>query len=269
MMQEKLCKQFAEMHLEDEAWVIPNPWDLGTAKMLQGLGFRAIATTSSGFAFSLGRADGEVSLDEKLAHCSGLSRAVSIPVNADFENGFSDSIAQMQENIKRVIETGVAGLSIEDYSRDHKTLYSLNESVDRINSAREAINATGIPVVLTARAENLIRGVDDVENTIQRLQAYSSAADVLYAPGVRSLESLKAVTSQIEKPFNVLGVFLPDATLSELSNAGAARVSVGGALCWSTLAKFVSLGKLMGGDGSFAWSKEMIPSSEVRKLLDQ
>lgn len=268
MNQIERCEEFAKLHKQKKAWVIPNPWDLGTAKLLQGQGFKAIATTSSGFAFSLGRADGEVSLEEKLAHCTALTGAVSIPVNADFENGFSDSIKHMQENIRRLIDTGVAGFSIEDFSRDRKVLYGLTESQDRIYAAAETIGQSGIPIVLTARAENHIRGVDDLEDTIARLKAYSQAsADVLYAPGLNSLEKLMQVTTQIDKPFNVLGVFLPEATLDELSAAGAARISVGGALCWASMLPFLNAGEEMQKAGSFLWSKDVASSKKLRQLL--
>ena len=204
------CETFKNLHREEQAWVIPNPWDVGSARLLQGLGFRALATTSSGFAYTLGRADGEVTLEEKLFHCKSIVSSTDIPVNADFENGFNEDTAMVAENIKRLAETGVAGCSIEDYSRDEHVLYDFSRSVERVQAAAEAIAELNIPIQLTARAENLLRGVDDLDDTIARLKAFEAAgADVLYAPGIDSLERLQTVTCELEKPFNVLASFVP------------------------------------------------------------
>ena len=263
------CQSFAELHRRDKAWLIPNPWDVGSARVLQGLGFEALATTSSGFAYTLGRSDGSVSLEEKLAHCRQLCTATSIPVNADFENGFSDDCSSLQDNVRRLVETGVAGLSIEDFSRDSLTLYSFQESVERIQAAAESIKATEIPVLLTARAENLLRGVNDLDGTIRRLQAYSAAgADVLYAPGISSLEQLREVCAQIDKPFNVLAPMLRTATVQDISAAGATRISTGGALTWAAVHPLLVAGKEMLEQGSFGWLSSMASSKEVKSLLD-
>ena len=262
------CKTFAAMHGEQQAWVIPNPWDLGSARVLQGLGFRALATTSSGLAFSLGTGDGQVSLDQKLAHCSALCAGTSIPVNADFENGYSDDIRCMQDNILRLIETGVAGLSIEDFSRDTQQVYGTSQAEERVGAAAEAIKGSGVPVLLTARAENLIRGRDDLEDTLARLQAYQQAgADVLYAPGVSTLDDLARVCSALDKPFNALASLLPGATLQQMSDAGATRVSVGGALTWASLAPLLAAGKEMQEHGSFDWLEGMVDAGELRSLM--
>lgn len=267
--QNEKCEAFRKLHESKDAWIIPNPWDVGSARVLEGLGFKALATTSSGFAFTLGHADGEVSLDEKIRHCKELAAATSIPINADFENGFSDDIDEMQANISKLIETGIAGLSIEDYSRDEKQLYSFQQSVERIEAAANTVSNSGVPVMLTARAENLLRGVDDVEDTIARLQAYANAgADVLYAPGVKTLDQLQQVCAAISKPFNVLAPFLRECTLEQMSAAGATRVSVGGALSSAALNPLLTAGKEMLNQGSFAWTNSMANGKEVRELLD-
>ncbi|NKB33158.1 MAG: isocitrate lyase/phosphoenolpyruvate mutase family protein [Pseudomonadales bacterium] len=263
------CEAFHRLHGSDESWVIPNPWDVGSAKLLQGMGFKALATTSYGFAFTLGRGDGAVSLDEKVQHCSDLAAATSIPINADFENGFSDDIAAMRGNIKTVVASGIAGLSVEDFSRDKKEIYAFTESVERVNAAAEATKEAGVPIVFTARAENLLRGIDDLEDTIKRLQAYAEAgADVLYAPGISSLEQLNQVCSAIDKPFNVLAPMIKGCTVQQLSAAGATRISVGGALTRAVLTPLLSAGKEMLDEGSFNWVGELASGKEVNQLLE-
>lgn len=262
------CAVFAELHREQDAWLIPNPWDIGSARVLQGLGYQALATTSSGFAYTLGRADGSVTLEEKLTHCRELSAAVSIPLNADFENGFSDDSKTLQDNIRRLLETGVAGLSIEDFSRDEKRIYDFSEAVDRISVAVDVIKESGIPVLLTARAENLIRGSDDLEDTVRRLQAYTSAgADVLYAPGLMELRQVREVAAEVSLPLNVLAPFVRNASVPALSEAGATRISTGGALTWASLNPLLTAGKEMLGQGSFNWLRQMAKGTEIQGLL--
>ncbi len=264
------CAVFADLHQRTETWLIPNPWDVGSARLLQGLGYPALATTSSGFAFTLGRADGQVSLDEKLEHCRQLSAATRIPLNADFENGYADDLSQMCDNIKRLIETGVAGLSIEDYSRDQHLIYGLDESVERIHAAVETIKESGLPVLLTARAENLIRGVDDRDDTLQRLQAYSEAgADVLYAPGLVEMDHVSSFVSATDKPLNVLAPFVRNATMDQFNAAGVCRISTGGALTWASLKPFLDGGKEMLESGTFDWLKHMAKGTEIQSLLQK
>lgn len=261
--------RFTALHNSNETWLIPNPWDIGSARIMQGLGFQALATTSSGFAFTLGRADGSVSLDEKLEHCRQISSAVDIPLNADFENGFSDDVSEMGDNIKRLVETGVAGLSIEDYSRDKHFVYDMNEAIDRIHAAVEAIKQSGVPVLLTARAENLIRGVDDREDTLARLQAYSKAgADVLYAPGLVQMEHVRSFVHATDKPLNVLAPFVRNASMADFNEAGVCRISTGGALTWATLNPLLAAGKEMLNEGSFNWLQHMAKGTEVQSLLN-
>lgn len=266
--QTEKCEQFARLHQQDEVFLIPNPWDTGSARILQGLGFPALATTSSGFAYTLGRNDGEVSLEEKLAHCAELAGNTDIPINTDFENGFSEDPAIVGNNVIKMIETGVAGCSIEDYSRDNHILYDFDLAVERIQAAAEAVASVDMPFQLTARAENLLRGVNDLDDTIRRLQTYSAAgADVLYAPGINSLEQLEQVTNEIDKPFNVLAPFIRGATVAALGDAGAQRISVGSALTWVAINPLIRAGKETLEQGSFNWLSEMASGEEIKKLL--
>lgn len=262
------CSRFAELHQQHSAWLIPNPWDVGSARVLQGLGFRALATTSSGFAYTLGRADGAVTLEEKLAHCRELAAATDIPLNADFENGFSDENATLRDNVLRLIETGIAGLSIEDFSRDKLTIYSKDEAADRLAVVMEAIQQSGIPVLLTARAENLIRGVDDPDDTLERLQAYSATgAHVLYSPGLTTLEQIQRFIAATDKPMNVLAPFVVGASVPQLADLGVTRVSTGGALNWAAVNPLITAGKEMLEQGSFNWLTGMANGTQVQALL--
>ncbi|TFH25011.1 MAG: isocitrate lyase/phosphoenolpyruvate mutase family protein [Myxococcales bacterium] len=266
--QKEKCEEFARLHREPGAFLIPNPWDAGSARLLQGLGFRAIATTSAGFAYTRAKTDGEVSLDEKLAHCSDITAVTSIPINADFENGFADRPEGVAANVLKLARTGVAGCSIEDFDRDSHALYDLDRAVERVQAAAEALATLDMSFQLTARAENLLRGVDDLDDTVRRLKAYEAAgADVLYAPALKTLDDLQHVTRELEKPFNVLAVFFPDATVDELAEAGAKRISVGSALAWLALSPVVSAGKAMLERGTFAWTREMLAGAELKRYL--
>jgi 2-methylisocitrate lyase-like PEP mutase family enzyme len=222
------AEQFRKLH-EGEPFVIPNPWDAGSARMLESLGFQALATTSSGFAFTLGKLDGQVTLDEVADHVRALDEATALPVSVDLENGYGAEPEAAARAVEMVAEAGAAGGSIEDWDRDERRIYEREHAVERIRAAVEAARASGF--VLTARAENLIRGHDDLDDTIERLQAYEAAgADVLYAPGLRTVEQVRAVCGAVSKPVNVLA--RPDLTFDELAEAGAQRVSVGGSLAW-------------------------------------
>ncbi|PCI77697.1 MAG: 2-methylisocitrate lyase [SAR86 cluster bacterium] len=262
------CEAFARLHQSETAWIIPNPWDVGSAKLLQGRGFQALATTSSGFAYTLGRADGEVSLDEKLQHCRLLSAATDIPINADFENGYSEHLSDVIENIKRLAETGIAGFSIEDFSREHHQLYEFSEAVERVQAAVETVADLGAPLVLTARAENLLRGADDLDDTIKRLQAFEAVgADVLYAPGIKSLAQLRTVTASLEKPFNVLASFMPGTNVAELGECGANRISLGGALNFAAINPVLDASVEMIEKGTFDWLGGRADGAAVTELL--
>nr|XP_061809051.1 uncharacterized protein MT2054-like [Nerophis lumbriciformis] len=218
--------------------------------MLQKAGAKAVATTSSGFATTLGKKDGEVTLEEKLAHCRLLAQHLQIPVNVDFENGFADDPNSVAENARRLVVTGVAGYSIEDYSRDSNKIYEFQFAVERIQAAAEA--NTGL--LLTARAENLIRDVNDLDDTLKRLQAFEAAgADVLYAPGLSTLEQVELVCQSVSRPVNVLGPFFKDVTASELGAAGAKRISIGGALAGAVRAYANKSAQRMFAEGVCNW----------------
>jgi len=227
--QETKAAAFATLHA-GEPFVIPNPWDAGSARVFAALGFRALASTSSGFAFTLGRLDGAATLDEVVAHTAILDEATELPLSVDLENGYSSDPAGAARAIARVAAAGAVGASIEDYDPE-RGIYALEHAVERIAAAVETAHALGFPFMLTARAENHIRGNPDLEDTIARLQAFESVgADVLYAPGLRSVDDVRALCEAVTKPVNVLA--LPGLSFAELAAAGARRVSVGGGLAW-------------------------------------
>jgi 2-methylisocitrate lyase-like PEP mutase family enzyme len=227
--QHRKAESFQELH-RGEPFVIPNPWDAGSAKMLAALGFKALATTSSGFAFTLGRLDGNVTLDEIVDHVTMLDQATDLPVSVDLENGYGPQPENAALAVRRVAEAGAVGGSIEDYDPGG-FLYELPQATERVEAAAEAARGLGFPFLLTARAENHLRGNPDLDDTISRLQAYErGGADVLYAPGLRTVEEIRAVCGAVTKPVNVLAV--PALSLDEIFEAGAQRVSVGGALTW-------------------------------------
>jgi len=219
---------FRRLH-EAGCFVLPNPWDVGSAKILEHLGFKALASTSAGMAWAFGRADGQVSLDEVLMHLSSLAHATDLPLNADFENGFADGPEGVARHVALAVDTGVAGLSIEDYAGVEKGLYDFTLAVERVAAAREAIDKTASGVVLTARSEGFIRGAPDMDETIRRLQAFARAgADCLYAPGLREEAQIRQVVeAAAPKPVNLLSPGLPVETLAGL---GVRRISLGGAL---------------------------------------
>jgi 2-methylisocitrate lyase-like PEP mutase family enzyme len=266
--QKDRCEIFRCLHHTGSAFIVPNPWDIGSAKILQGLGFKALATTSAGMAYTLGLADGEVSLDQLLQYCTELAANTEIPITVDFEDGFADIPEAVARNIERLAATGVAGCSIEDFDRRTKHLYDFNLAVERVQAAAEFVAKLGMPFQLTARAENLLRGVDNLDDTIKRLQAFEAAgANVLYAPAIRSLEQLKLVTSAIETPFNVLAPFIKGATLLDLQQAGATRVSLGGALNWHVVNPLIRAGKEMLAGGTFNWTSDLAAKDEVMDLF--
>jgi 2-methylisocitrate lyase-like PEP mutase family enzyme len=223
------AEAFRALH-EGEPFVIPNPWDAGSARVLEQLGFEALATTSSGFAFTLGRRDGKVTLEETVEHTARLDEATELPISVDLENGYGADPETAARAIVGVAEAGAVGGSIEDYDPAGH-LYDLGLAVDRVTAAVEAARGLGFPFMLTARAENHLRGNPDLEDTIARLKAYEAAgADVLYAPGLASAEEIAAVCDAVSKPVNVLA--RPNLSVAQITGAGAQRVSVGGALTW-------------------------------------
>jgi len=267
--QAEKCEAFALLHQQDKAFVIPNPWDSGSAKLLQGLGYKALATTSAGLAYSLGRLDGNVTLGETLTHCTALAGCTNIPISVDFENGYSDYPETVAKNVLALVETGVAGCSIEDFSAAKGNIYGFNLAVERVQAAAEVVAKLELPFQLTARAENLFRGVDDLEDTIKRLKAFESVgANVLYAPGITSLAQLSEVTSELQAPFNVLAPFIKGASVEALSKAGATRISVGGALCFAAVNPILKAGNEMLLQGTFEWMNEVAPRNCVNELLN-
>jgi 2-methylisocitrate lyase-like PEP mutase family enzyme len=229
MTQAAMGERFRELHA-GEPFVIPNPWDAGSARVMEALGFQALASTSSGFAFTLGRIDGGTGLEEVAAHAAALARATGVPVSVDLENGYGAAPEDAAGAIARVAEAGAVGGSIEDYDPEGH-LYELDHAVERVQAAAEAAHALDFPFTFTARAENHLRDNPDLEDTIARLQAFERAgADVLYAPGLRTADEIRAVCQAVSRPVNVLA--LPGLTVPEIVEAGGQRISVGGSLTW-------------------------------------
>jgi 2-methylisocitrate lyase-like PEP mutase family enzyme len=247
--QEQKAADFRALH-EGEPFVFPNPWDAGSARVLAALGFKALASTSSGFAFTLGRPDGAATLDEVVEHARALDGATDLPVAMDLENGYGSDPEAAARTIARVAEAGAVGGSIEDYDPDGR-LYDLDHAVERVAAAAEAARALSFPFTLTARAENHIRGNPDLEDTIARLQAYEGAgADVVYAPGLRNGEEIRAVAQATSRPLNVLAH--PGLSMSEIVEAGGQRVSVGGALTWVAARAMADAAQRIRDDGDFS-----------------
>jgi 2-methylisocitrate lyase-like PEP mutase family enzyme len=248
---------FRALH-EGEPFVIPNPWDAGSARVLEELGFKALATTSSGFAFTLGRADGDVTLDEVIAHTALLANAVSIPVAIDLENGYGRPAAEAARAVTASAEVGAAGGSIEDWDREAGLIYPLEEATERIAAAVEAARESGF--VLAARAENHIRGVTDLDDTIARLQSYEAAgADVLYAPGITG-DQIRTVCEAVSKPVNVLA--FPGMKAAEIFEAGAQRISVGGQLAWVAAAAAAEAAIALRDEGDFSVLKAKLQGAD-------
>jgi len=246
-------RTFRQLH-EAGCFVIPNPWDVGSARFLQSLGFKALATTSSGFAWSQGRPDGGISRDVALAHLNAIVAATDLPVNADFESGFAMDAAGVEESVRLAVETGVAGLSIEDSTGDAaRPLYELGVAVERIRAARKAIDKAGGDTLLVGRAECFLVGRPDLDETIDRLKAYAHAgADCLYAPGIAARDQITAIVAAVApKPVNLLVGSASEFTLKEISALGVRRVSVGGALARSAWGGFMRAAKLIAEQGKF------------------
>jgi 2-methylisocitrate lyase-like PEP mutase family enzyme len=243
-----------------EPFVIPNPWDSGSARVLEALGFKALATTSSGFAFTLGRLDGGVTLDEVVEHAAALDRATGLPISVDLENGYGADPESAAHAVTAVGEAGAVGGSIEDYDPSG-FLYELDHAVERVAAASEAARALDFPFTLTARAENYLRGNPDLEDTIARLQAFERAgADVLYAPHLRTVDEIRAVCAAVTKPVNVLE--RPDLSLSEIFDAGAQRVSVGGNLTWVAVSAMADAATAIRDSGDLAALATKLPLAD-------
>jgi len=261
--------QFLELHRRGQPLLQPNAWDAGSARILASLGFQAIATTSSGFAATLGRQDGRATRDEVLAHAAALAAAVDIPVAGDTENGYADDPAGVAELVRLACATGLAGCSIEDFSGlPDERIYDLGLAKERIVAAAEAAHAGPAQLVLTARAENHIHGIKDLTNTIARLQAFQEAgADVLFAPGIRRIDDIRMVVSSVDRPVNVLA--LPGCPpVSELAEAGVARISVGGAFTWVALAALVDAARELMDHGTYGfWEKVASARDSIQDAL--
>jgi 2-methylisocitrate lyase-like PEP mutase family enzyme len=257
--QERKAESFRALHA-GEPFVIPNPWDAGSARMFEALGFQALATTSSGFAFTLGRLDGNVTLDEVVAHAAALDAATELPVSVDLENGYGERPEDAALAISRVADAGAVGGSIEDWDPSGH-LYELQHAAERVAEAVEAARATGFPFTLTARAENHIRENPDLDDTIARLQAYERAgADVLYAPGLRDGDEIRAVSEATSKPLNVLA--RPGLSMREIVDAGGRRVSVGGALTWVAVGAMAAAAEQVRDSGDFSALKARVRMDE-------
>ncbi len=264
-------RTFRKLH-ESGCFVIPNPWNIGSARYLQSLGFKALATTSSGHAHSQGYPDGGQSRDQVLAHFGELAAATDVPLNADFEDGFADSPDGVADSVARCITTGVAGLSIEDSPNDGKTpLYDLDTAVARVKAARAAIDRAGGDVVFTARAENFVRGVNDLDDAIRRLKAYAAAgADCLYAPGINKREQIEAVVRAVApKPVNFLNGGAFGFTVNDLGAMGVRRISVGGSLARVAMHAFIRAAGDIANDGRFDSFGGLITNAELNRLFSE
>ncbi|HKF80695.1 MAG TPA: isocitrate lyase/phosphoenolpyruvate mutase family protein [Thermoleophilaceae bacterium] len=250
---------FRSLH-EGPAFVIPNPWDAGSAKVLAALGFKALASTSSGFAFTLGRPDGHATLDEVIGHVRILDRATSLPVSVDLENGHGPAPEDAAGAVARAAEAGAVGGSIEDYDPEGR-IYDPDHAAERVAAASETARGLHFPFTLTARAENHIRGKPDLDDTIARLQAYERAgADVLYAPGLATGDQIRAVSEATAKPLNVLAH--PSLSVDEIADAGGRRISVGGALTWVAISAMATAAEEIRDSGDFSSLGARVPLGE-------
>jgi 2-methylisocitrate lyase-like PEP mutase family enzyme len=250
--------RFRSLHEGPAPLLLPNAWDQGTARLFASLGFSALATTSGGHAATLGRLDGRVTPDEAFAHAASIAEATDLPVNADLENGFADDPAGVARTVERAIEAGVAGCSIEDFARTGNEIYELALASDRVTAAVEAAHRGDVQLVLTARAENHIRGVTDLSDTIARLQAFQEAgADVLYAPGLTAIDDIRAVVGSVDRPVNVL-VMPGGPTVSDLAAVGVRRISVGSAFAMVALAAVADAAREFRDEGTSGYWQQAL-----------
>ncbi len=267
------AERFRDLHARPGAFVIPNPWDAGTARILAGLGFEALTTTSAGLAFALGRRDGAgaVTRDEALANARAIVDATDLPVAADLENGYGHAPEAAAETIRLAgLEAGLVGGSIEDATGDpRKPIYDFQHAVERVAAAAEAARALPFPFVLVGRAENFLHGRPDLDDTIRRLQAFEAAgADALFAPGLTRSEDIRTVCAAVSKPVNVvMGLKAASFSVAELAALGVRRISVGSALCRAALGAFVRAAREIRDHGTFAFAEEAIPYAEANDLM--
>lgn len=272
MTQAEKGHAFRALHTGPGAFIIPNPWDIGTARMLARLGFQALATTSMGYAFSRGRQDGAVGRDEMLKHVSEMATATDLPVSADLENGYGDSPEIVSETIKLAASTGIVGCSIEDATgRSDHPIYEKEQATERMRAAVEAARKLPFPFTLTGRAENYLHGRPDLKDTIARLQAYQEAgADVLYAPGLTSKEEIAAVVNSLDRPVNaVMGLGGALLSLEELSGLRVKRVSLGSSLFRSAIGAFLRAAREMCDSGTFSFTKQGASPREIGAMFER
>lgn len=260
---------FRALHRRDRAFLIPNPWDPGTARLLQMLGFEALATTSAGFAFSIGKPDGGVDGETMLAHAAVLAAATDLPVSADLEAGYADEPKRVAETVRRAAAAGLAGCSIEDVGAHDGKPYELAFAAERVRAAAEAAHGLAFPFMLTARAENFIVGRPDLADTIARLQAFQEAgADVLFAPGLKSKQDIQAVVRAVDLPVNVImGLQGVQLSMAELSELGVKRVSVGSSLSRAALGAFLRAAREMQEQGTFSFADDAMKYAELNKMF--
>jgi len=262
---------FRQLHAQPGTFIIPNPWDIGTARLLAVLGFQALATTSAGYAFSIGKQDTKVGRDDMIAHVGALAAATTLPVSADLENGYGDDPKTVAETIRRAAAAGAVGGSIEDSTiRPDTPIYELELAAERMRAAAEAARSLAFPFTLTGRAENYLWGRPDLADTIRRLQAYQEAgADVLYAPGLKTKDEMAAVVSSVDRPVNALmglqGILLSQKELSEL---GVKRISVGGALARTALGAFLRAAREMKEHGTFTFAETAVSYRELSAMFE-
>jgi 2-methylisocitrate lyase-like PEP mutase family enzyme len=261
-------KTFRALHERKGAFIIPNPWDIGTARLLAHLGFEALATTSAGYAFSVGQRDNTIDRDKIMKHVTEIVSATDLPVSADLENGFGHNSETVAKTIQLAAGTGLVGGSIEDMSPDH-SIYELGLAVERIRAASEVVRALPFSFTLTARAENYLVGRPDLKDTIKRLQAYQEAgADVLYAPGLTSKEDVVSVVTSVDRPVNVvMGLQGVQLSLAELSEIGVKRMSVGSALSRAALGAFLRAAREMKTQGTFTFANEAVSFKEISAMF--
>ena len=260
---------FRALHEREKAFILPNPWDLGTTRILELMGFEALATTSAGFALSIGKRDGEVGRAEMLAHARAIAAATELPVSADLENCYADDPKGVAETVKLAVAAGLAGCSVEDMPQEKgREPYEIELAAERVRAAAEAAHAAGFPFTLTARAENFIVGRPDLHDTIARLKAYAEAgADVVYAPGLITKQDIQAAVHAVDKPMNVLmGLAGCGLTLEELSEIGVKRVSTGSALARAAIGAFVDAAREMSARGTFTFAEKAAKTSDYTVL---
>jgi 2-methylisocitrate lyase-like PEP mutase family enzyme len=264
------ARAFAALHKRDRAFIIPNPWDAGTTRLLELLGFEAVATTSAGYAYTLGKPDGAMGRDTMLEHAATIVAATDLPVSADMENGYGDSPEEVAETVRLAAATGLAGCSIEDVPQGRDAgPYDISFAAERIRAAASVVRSLGFPFVLTARAENFIVGRPDLADTVARLQAFAEAgADVVFAPGLTSERDIAEAVKSVDRPVNViLGLRGSKLTLETLSSLGVKRVSVGSSLSRAALGAFLRAARELRNQGTFSFADDAVPYSEINGMF--